>query len=79
MKAVEERDRARIAALCSGDSKAYWDLVQQNQDDLKWCGASPFYTFSKALPQARGFLRRYDQWNIDDQSVVSFAGMTFTG
>ena len=79
MKAVEERDRARIAALSSGDSKGYWELVQQNQDDLKWCGASPFYTFSKALPHARGSLRRYDQWNIDEQSVVSFAGMTFTG
>lgn len=78
MNEVEQRDRARIAALCSGDAKGYWELVQQNQDDLKWCGASPFYTFAKALPNARGSLRRYGQWNIDEASVVSFAGMTFT-
>ena len=78
MNEVEQRDRARIAALCSGDAKGYWELVQQNQDDLKWCGASPFYAFAKALPNARGSLRRYGQWNIDEASVVSFAGMTFT-
>lgn len=78
MQEVEQRDQARIAALNAGDSRAFWDLVQQNQDDLKWCGASPFYTFTKAVPGARGALRRYGQWNIDEASVVSFAGMTFT-
>jgi hypothetical protein len=35
------------------------------------------YTFLKAVPEARGELLRYQQWNIDDQSVVSFAGMRF--
>ncbi len=35
------------------------------------------YTFLKAVPQARGTLRRYQQWNIDDQSVVSFAALSF--
>ncbi|MCC7235715.1 MAG: MEMO1 family protein [Bryobacterales bacterium] len=78
MQEVEQRDQARIAALNAGDSRGFWDLVQQNQDDLKWCGASPFYTFTKAVPGARGALRRYGQWNIDEASVVSFAGMTFT-
>jgi hypothetical protein len=33
----------------------------------------------KAVPQARGKLRRYEQWNIDEQSVVSFAGISFIG
>jgi len=29
------------------------------------------------MPGARGGLRQYQQWNIDEQSVVSFAGMEF--
>ena len=77
MRGVEERDRRRIDSVNESDSGAFWDQVQQRQDDLKWCGASPIYTFLKAMPQARGNLERYQQWNIDEQSVVSFAAMTF--
>jgi hypothetical protein len=32
----------------------------------------------KAVPRARGTLRRYEQWNIDEQSVVTFAGISFS-
>jgi len=52
--------------------------VCENRDDLKWCGSAPFYTFLKAAPKARGELLHYEQWNIDEQSVVSFAGMAFS-
>jgi hypothetical protein len=31
----------------------------------------------KAVPQACGTLHRYEQWNIDENSVVSFAGISF--
>ena len=51
---------------------------RQNHDDLKWCGSAPFYTFLKSIPNLRGELLQYEQWNIDEQSVVSFAGMSFT-
>ena len=74
---VEQRDRARIDSLAAGDAPAFWDQVRQNHDDLKWCGSAPLYTFLKALPQARATLRRYEQWNIDPQSVVSFAALAF--
>ena len=77
MEEVALRDRARIERMESGDARGFWDLVQQNRDDLKWCGSAPIYTFLRAVPQARGRLLRYQQWNIDDQSVVSFAGMSF--
>lgn len=77
MAEVALRDRARMERMESGDARGFWDLVQQNRDDLKWCGSAPIYTFLKAVPQARGRLLRYQQWNIDDQSVVSFAGMSF--
>jgi hypothetical protein len=60
-----------------GDAGAYWELVQQNHDDLKWCGASPFYTFLKAMPPLKGALLDYQQWQIDPESVVSFAAMRF--
>jgi MEMO1 family protein len=77
MAEVSLRDHARIERMESGDARGFWDLVQENHDDLKWCGSAPIYTFLKAVPQARGRLLRYQQWNIDDQSVVSFAGMSF--
>ncbi len=77
MERVALRDHARMDRMESGDARGFWDLIQQNHDDLKWCGSAPIYTFLKAAPQARGHLLRYQQWNIDDQSVVSFAGMRF--
>jgi AmmeMemoRadiSam system protein B len=77
MAAVAERDKRRIERLTQSDAQGFWDLVQENQDDLKWCGSAPIYTFLKAVPQARGTLRRYQQWNIDEESVVSFAAVAF--
>jgi AmmeMemoRadiSam system protein B len=77
MSAVAERDRMRIERLSASDADGFWGLVQENRDDLKWCGSSPIYTFLKVMPQARGTLRRYQQWNIDEQSVVSFAAIGF--
>ena len=78
MQAVEARDTARIARINALDPSGFWDLVRENQDDLKWCGSAPFYTFLKTAPKSRGELLRYEQWNIDERSVVSFAGMAFT-
>lgn len=78
MALVRNRDQMRIEKINAGDSRGYWDMVRENQDDLKWCGSSPFYTFMRAMPHARGMLNHYEQWNIDPQSVVSFAGMQFT-
>jgi len=77
MTEITARDRTRIDRVTAGDAEGFWSLVQENRDDLKWCGSSPLYTFLKAVPQARGHLLRYEQWNIDEQSVVSFAGMAF--
>jgi MEMO1 family protein len=77
MAHVAERDSRRIDRVNAADSDGFWDLVQENHDDLKWCGSSPLYTFLKAAPRASGKLRRYQQWNIDEQSVVSFAALTF--
>ena len=77
MLRVRERDQQRMARMAAGDAVGFWDLVQENHDDLKWCGSSPIYTFLKAMPGARGTLKRYEQWNIDPKSVVSFAGLAF--
>jgi len=77
MENVAARDRRRIESIEAGDARGFWDQVQENRDDLKWCGSSPVYTFLKAVPNARGRLLRYQQWNIDERSVVSFAGMSF--
>ena len=78
MQIVEARDYQRIGRILEGDAGGFWDLVRQNRDDLRWCGASPVYAFLKAVPGLAGTLERYDQWNIDEHSVVSFAGLSFT-
>ncbi|MGA3040193.1 MAG: AmmeMemoRadiSam system protein B [Bryobacteraceae bacterium] len=78
MAEVAERDRQRIARVVESDGDGFWSLVQEKHDDLKWCGSAPLYTFLKTLPGVRGELLRYEQWNIDPRSVVSFAGMAFT-
>jgi hypothetical protein len=75
---VSARDAERIARINAADAGGFWELVRENQDDLKWCGSSPFYTFLKTAPKMRGELLRYEQWNIDEGSVVSFAGMAFS-
>jgi hypothetical protein len=77
MTAVAERDRGRIERINEGDEAGFWERVRENHDDLKWCGSSPLYTFLKAVPSARGRLLNYQQWNIDEQSVVSFAALAF--
>ncbi len=78
MHEVAERDARRISSINEGNASGFWDQVMQNRDDLKWCGSAPLYTFLKAVPDARGTLRHYQQWNIDEQSVVTFAGMSFS-
>jgi MEMO1 family protein len=79
MHVVEARDRARLGRVTAGDAAGFWELLNDGGgDDLKWCGAAPLYTFLRAVPEARGHLLRYDQWNIDDASVVSFAALRFS-
>ena len=71
-------DKARMDAIAKSDTAAYWNLTSEGGDDaLKWCGSAPFYTFLKSAPGLRGTVEHYEQWNIDELSVVSFAGMTF--
>jgi AmmeMemoRadiSam system protein B len=77
MSDVERRDRLRIGRLEAGDGDGFWELVKENRDDLKWCGSAPFYTFLKTGAAVRGQLRQYEHWPIDEQSVVTFAAMTF--
>jgi AmmeMemoRadiSam system protein B len=78
MQEVEQRDRLRIERVLASDAEGFWESVKDRQDDLKWCGSSPLYTFLRAVPGASGTLRGYEQWNIDEQSVVSFAAMSFS-
>jgi MEMO1 family protein len=77
MLEVAARDRQRIGSLEAADAPGFWSQVQENRDDLKWCGSSPLYTFLKCVPFTRGHLRHYQQWNIDSQSVVTFGALSF--
>jgi AmmeMemoRadiSam system protein B len=77
MEAVTRRDQERIDSALNADAEGFWSRVKENEDDLKWCGSSPLYTFLRAVPEATGTLRGYEQWNIDERSVVSFAALSF--
>jgi AmmeMemoRadiSam system protein B len=75
---VRERDAERLGRVCAGDHAGFFELLAPNRDDLKWCGYSPLYTFLKTAEFGRGEVLRYDQWNIDERSVVSFAALEFS-
>lgn len=77
LQEVERRDEVRIGRITAGDADGFWESIG-GQDELKWCGTSPLYTFLRAAAPLRGELLHYDQWNIDADSVVSFAGMGFS-
>ncbi|MHB1846437.1 MAG: AmmeMemoRadiSam system protein B, partial [Deltaproteobacteria bacterium] len=74
---VERRDLERLDRICQGDAEGLWALTGARGDDLRWCGLSPFHAFLRAGPAARGRRLRYGQWNIDDESVVSFGALAF--
>lgn len=77
MLEIEVEDRARLEALLSPEPERFLERVTKDQDPLRWCGFSPLYTFTRAFPEARGHLLHYDQWNIDDASVVSFVAAEY--
>ncbi|MBA3975196.1 MAG: AmmeMemoRadiSam system protein B [Candidatus Solibacter sp.] len=70
-------DRGRIDRLMAGDAQGFWAQVCEKQDELRWCGTAPFYTFLKSAPGVRGTLLEYQHWAIDPESVVTFGAMTF--
>jgi AmmeMemoRadiSam system protein B len=79
MASVRLRDLDRLQRIEAGDARGFWERVQPDHDDLKWCGSAPLYSFLYAVPNARARTVRYQQWNIDPESVVSFAALAFTG
>jgi AmmeMemoRadiSam system protein B len=84
LQAVAEKDRERLVRVAAGDASGFRELVYSDEseegyltDTLKWCGYSPLYAFMRALPQSRADTLHYQQWNIDNDSVVSFAALAF--
>jgi AmmeMemoRadiSam system protein B len=77
MLGVEARDRERLARVIEADAAGFWALVREGGDDLNWCGSSAVYSFLRAVGGIRGELLAYDQWNIDEASVVTFAALAF--
>lgn len=79
MRKVEKKDKERLDRVMAGDARGFFDLVRPRADELKWCGFPPLYTFLRSIDRVSGKLLRYEQWNIDPESVVSFAGLEFYG
>ena len=78
LTAVAEEDRRRCERLVHGDAAGFWSGVKEGGDPLRWCGSSPLYTLVSALNPSGGALIHYEQWNIDEASVVSCASLAFT-
>jgi hypothetical protein len=81
MVQVAEHDRRRLDRICGGDSEGFFDLVHPGGDELNWCGYSPMYTFLRSVGSAvklKGEVRSYEQWNIDQGSVVTFGALHFS-
>ncbi len=74
---VRERDKERLERVCAADREGFVELVRPGQDELRWCGYSPLYTFLSVVKGTQGEVLRYEQWNTDEESVVSFAGIEF--
>jgi hypothetical protein len=75
---VARRYLERLDRVIEGDADGFWRLLRDGGgDELKWCGASPLYTFLRAAGPVRGDVLEYEQWNIDPESVVSFAAVAF--
>lgn len=82
MEEVSEKDQRRLERICEGDAEGFFDLVHPGGDELNWCGYAPIYTFLRSVGEAvklRGDARAYEQWNIDDGSVVTFGAVHFFG
>jgi AmmeMemoRadiSam system protein B len=77
LEEIEALDRDRVAMLARGDAAAFWRDVAKRDAAMKWCGSSTLYSFAQVYPEARAELLRYQQWNIDPTSVVSFGTMSF--
>lgn len=77
MLEVRAADEQRLSHVCRNESAAFMELVLPDRDPLKWCGLTPIYTFMQAVRGAQGTVLKYDQWNIDNESVVTFAALEF--
>jgi AmmeMemoRadiSam system protein B len=74
---VRRKDEERLERMEAGDSEGFFELVRPGLDELRWCGYAPIYTFLRTGKGLKGRTLLYEQWNIDPQSVVSFAGVEF--
>lgn len=80
MEEVAAKDRARLERWCNADAEGFFDLVHPGGDELNWCGYAPMYTFLRSVGSVvalKGDVRSYEQWNIDEGSVVTFGAVHF--
>jgi len=79
MLEVREQDERRLERIAAGDAEGFFELVHPEGDALNWCGYAPIYTFLRAMHTRRveGSVCSYEQWNIDEASVVTFAALHF--
>ena len=80
MAEVAARDEQRIARInAAATREGFWELVQREprRSEMVRLGAVLYVSEDRGRERARR-VAGYEQWNIDERSVVSFAGMAFS-
>ena len=72
---VAERDRERLERIRVGDATASGGSSRRAPTTSSGAGPRRSTPSSRTVARARGELLDYEQWNIDDESVVTFAGL----
>lgn len=77
---VERQDREMLSTVERVDPEAFYASIQRDGDKRHVCGFGPIYATLKLLSMdgpVKGTLVRYGQAPAPNDSIVSFAGVTF--
>jgi len=77
MITVERRDRERISRILDQDRHGFWRMTQDRHDDLKWSCSGTVYALLAILAGVKGHLEDYVQTDVDEESVITFGGISF--
>lgn len=75
---AKEHDRSLLDAICRGDGKTFWEIIQKKDNRYNVCGFSTLALLLELLSGKRGFELGYDFWMEEaTQSAVSYAALAF--
>ncbi|MEP7027641.1 MAG: AmmeMemoRadiSam system protein B [Candidatus Eisenbacteria bacterium] len=77
LAAVEQVDRAALAAAVAGDAEGWFDAIAAGGDATRICGFAPMYVMLRASQPGAGRLLAYEQSIEEGGSMVSYASIAW--